>query len=77
MDIALILNFFVRMFSTLGERNAGNDGPRCMSLMPSESSVSNIHTAFCSYQDNIRLRGRSFTSHLKAPDRAVATCIAE
>ena len=77
VDIGLISNFSIRTFSTLGDINAGSDGPRYIFLMPSESRVSNIQTAFCSYHDSTRVSGSSFTSQLKAFARAKATCIAE
>lgn len=41
---------FTNTLATLGERNAGNVGPRWMSFTPSESRASNTMTAFCSYQ---------------------------
>lgn len=48
-------------------------GPSKMFLMPRESRVRRMHTAFCSYQESTRERGRSFTLHSNASARARAT----
>ena len=64
-------------WNTFGDTNAGNDGPRRMDLMFNDSNVNSIHTAFCSYQDKIMDRGKSFMSHSNASERATAILIAE
>ena len=46
--------------------NAGSVGPRRIFLMPRYSSVSRMHTAFCSYQESTMDSGRSFTPQPKA-----------
>ena len=50
---------------------------RRLILIPSESRVSNIQTAFCSNHDSTSVSGSSFTSQLKAFASARATCMAE
>ena len=46
--------------------------PRQIFLMPKASSVSRIHTAFCSYQVSTSVSGRSLTVQPKASARASA-----
>jgi len=70
VDIGLISNLSTSTFNTLGEINAGSVGPRYMFLMPRESSVSSMQTAFCSYHESTSVKGKSFTPHLKAADIA-------
>ena len=70
------LNFSMSVFRMFGVMNAGRLGPMYMFFMPSESNVSSMQMAFCSYHESINVRGSSFTVQLKASDRAVATLIA-
>ena len=60
-------------FSTFSERKTGREGLRYIFLMPKDSSVSKMHTAFCSYHDSTRVRGSSLTEQPKASARARAT----
>ncbi len=48
-----------------------------MFLIPRDSKVSSIHTAFCSYHDNTIVSRKSFTPHLNTFASAKAICIAE
>ena len=60
--------------------NVGSVGPRRIFLMPRYSSVyssvSRMHTAFCSYQESTMDSGRSFTPQPKASPRATAIWMA-
>ena len=52
-----ILYVSTRKFNTLGDINAGSDGPSRIFLMPRCSRVKRMHTAFCSYQESTMERG--------------------
>ena len=70
--MSLMLNFSINVLRILGVMNAGRLGPNRIFLIPIENNVNKIATAFCSYQESIKLKGSSLTSTLKALDRATA-----
>jgi len=55
--IGLILNLSTSTCNTLGEMKAGSEGPRYIFLIPNDSKVKSIQTAFCSYQDKTIVNG--------------------
>ena len=67
----------IKIFSTFCDKNAGKVGPNLISLIPKYNSVSNIQTAFCSYQDKTNDKGNLFTPQSNAFANSVATKIAE
>ena len=73
----MMLNFSTSTFSTAGVTKAGSVGPRRMVLMPRNSSVSRMQTAYFSYQLSTIDCGSSFTPTPKALESATATCMAE
>jgi hypothetical protein len=64
------------MSNTFFDTNAGRVGPRKMFLIPRWSKDRSTQTAFCSYQDKMIERGRSFTPQWNASASAVATTMA-
>lgn len=60
VEIGLISNNFTSVFRMFGVKNAGNDGPNRISLMPRWSRANITQTAFCSYQEIINESGNSF-----------------
>ena len=54
------LNLSFNMFNTLGLKNAGSVGPRCMFRMPKAKRASKTTTAFCSYHAMLNTIGKSF-----------------
>ena len=77
VEMGMILKFLTSTFSTFGVTKAGSVGPSRMFLMPSDSRVSRMATAFCSYQDRTSESGSSFTPTLKALESASAIWTAE
>ena len=70
VDINLRLNLSTSVLRTFGVMNAGRLGPNRIFFIPRNNSVNRIATAFCSYQESIRLNGSLFTSSLNALDKA-------
>ena len=75
--IGVRLNFSTSTFRMFGETKAGSDGPILMFVIPNESKVKRMQTAFCSYHERIIERGNSFTLQLNAFASSVAITIAE
>ena len=57
-----IPKFSTNTLATLGERNAGNVGPRWIFLTPRYNNDNNTITAFCSYHAILNAIGNSLIS---------------
>ena len=68
---------FYKKIKHVFEIKAGSVGPSLIFFIPRYKSVSNIHTAFCSYHERTIESGSSLTLHPKASERATATLMAE
>lgn len=66
-----------RALRMLGLTKAGSVGPRRTFFTPRYSRARRMATAFCSYQERTRLRGRSLTVHLSVSESLRARATAE
>jgi len=66
-------NFSTNTLRTVDEKKAGIEGPMYIFFIPKARRVSNMQTAFCSYHESTRVRGRSLTPQSNAFARARAT----
>ena len=48
--------------ATVGDKNAGNVGPKWIFFIPKDNNANNTITAFCSYQATLNSIGKSFIS---------------
>ena len=62
VPIPAMWNVSISTLATLGDKNAGNVGPKCISFTPRLSNASYTITAFCSYQAILYTIGKSLMS---------------